>query len=118
MRSAPQARAAGPFAVPARSPGLFIYYRVRREHLAEAVAAMRALQADWQARDGALHCELLRRTDAHADDPASDVTLMETYRRDGGFDAAAQRRIDDQAAAALAPWLAGPRHTEVFEPCA
>jgi Domain of unknown function (DUF4936) len=106
----------------ARAAGLFIYYRVRREHLASAVAAVRALQADWQARDDTLQCELLRRSDNLADDMA-DVdslaeTLMEIYRRDAGFDEAARRRIDDQASAVLAPWLAGPRHTEAFEPCA
>lgn len=100
--------------LPASSPGLFIYYRVQRGHLADAVAAVRALQARWQAQDGSLRCELLRRTD----DGGTDVTLMETYRRDAGFDVAARDRIEDEAAAALAPWLAGSRHVEVFEPCA
>jgi hypothetical protein len=46
------------------------------------------------------------------------VTLMETYRRAAGFDAPARWRIEDLAGAALAPWLIGPRHLEVFEPCA
>lgn len=99
---------------PAAAPGLFVYYRVRREHLTDAVTAVRALHARWQAQDGTLRCELLRRTD----DGGADVTLMETYRRDAGVDAAARRRIEDEAAAALAPWLAGTRHVEVFEPCA
>lgn len=99
---------------PASVSGLFVYYRVRREHLADAAAAVRALQARWHAQDGNLRCELLRRTE----DVGTDVTLMETYRRDTGFDAAARRRIEDEAGAALAPWLAGPRHVEVFETCA
>lgn len=96
------------------APGLFVYYRVRREHLADAVAAVRALQARWQALDAALQCELLRR----CDDTGADVTLMETYRRDCGFDAVARRHFEDEAGVALAPWLNGPRHVEVFEPCA
>lgn len=98
----------------APASGLFIYYRVRREHLADAVAAMQALQAGWRTQDPTLRCELLRRTD----EAGTDVTLMETYRRAGGFDAAERRRIEDAAVAALAPWLTGPRHVEVFEPCA
>ena len=96
------------------APGLFVYYRVRREHLADAVAAVRALQARWQALDAALQCELLRRSD----DAGADVTLMEIFRRDTGFDAVARRHIEDEAGAALAPWLTGPRHVEAFEPCA
>jgi quinol monooxygenase YgiN len=103
---------------PLRAGNLFIYYRVRPEHRANAEAAVRALQAEWQARDASLRCELLRRTDDKAADNVPSVTLMEIYRRDGGFDDAARRRIDEQAAAALAPWLASPRHTEVFESCA
>ena len=98
------------------APGLFVYYRVRREHLADAVAAVRALQARWQALDAALQCELLRRSDDAG--AGADVTLMEIYRRGTGFDSAARRHIEDEAGAALAPWLTGPRHVEAFEPCA
>jgi len=98
----------------APASSLFIYYRVHRAHVADAVAAVRALQSRWQATDTSLRCELLQRPDA----AGADVTLMETYRRAAGFDAPARRRIEDLAGAALAPWLIGPRHLEVFEPCA
>jgi hypothetical protein len=74
----------------------YVYYRVREADLAAVSAALRALQGD---------VELLRRPGA------SDglVTLMEVHRAD---DAAVEARC----AAAVAPWLQGVRHVEVFAP--
>jgi hypothetical protein len=40
---------------------------------------------------------------------------MEVYR---GVGAESLHRIEHEATARLAPWLVGPRHVEVFEPCA
>ena len=78
------------------------------------MASVRGLQAGWQAGDATLRCEILRRVD----DTGNEVTLMETYRREAGFDPDAQRRLEDEAAAVLRPWLIGRRHVEVFAPCA
>jgi Domain of unknown function (DUF4936) len=90
--------------------GLFIWFRVGREHEVAAIAALRELQAQWSG----LQCELLRR----ADEPGGQVTLMEVYRHACGVTADWQQRIEREAQARLAPWLIGERHTEVFEPCA
>ena len=91
---------------------LFVWFRVASEHEAAVVKAVRELHARWAAQG--LQCELLRRTH----DEAAEVTLMEIYRAADGVDAQWQSRIEDEAGARLAPWLSGPRHVEVFEPCA
>lgn len=96
---------------------LFVYYRVRAEHHAAAVAALRRLHATWRLEDPALDCELLQRVDA-TDRPDRSVTLMETYRRADGVTPSWQARIEREAGLALAPWLVGERHIEVFAPCA
>jgi hypothetical protein len=92
---------------------LFIYFRVERGSVADAVAAVRKLQATWSAAMPGLHCELMRR----ADDSA-DVTLMETYACAEGVSADWQQRIEREAMHRLRSWLIGERHVEVFEPCA
>lgn len=97
------------------APQLFVYYRVRSDHVPAAVAALRALQRDWQREEPALGCELMRRVDNGG---AEQVTLMEIYRHAGGVTPAWQQRIEREACAALAPWLVGKRHVEVFAPCA
>jgi hypothetical protein len=86
----------------------YIYFRVARADEAAAVAAVRDMQV---RRAAGLRCELLRRADEHGD----TVTLMEIYR---DIAAPEQERIEREASLRLAPWLIGPRHTEVFEPCA
>ena len=86
----------------------YIYFRVARADEGAAVAALREMQAQWS--DG-LQCQLLRRADASGD----TVTLMEVYR---GVTLTQQQLIEKDAAARLAAWIIGPRHTEVFEPCA
>jgi Domain of unknown function (DUF4936) len=92
---------------------LFIYFRVRRESQAGVVAAVRELHATWQSVMPGLHCELLQRVD-----DSVDLTLMETYGCADGVSAAWQERIERDAVGRLANWLVGPRHVEVFEPCA
>jgi hypothetical protein len=78
----------------------YVYYRVPQAQVADVVAALQALQA--QATTG---FEVLRRPEA------SDglATLMEVYSE------AAPDGIEARAAAAVAPWLQGERHFEVFE---
>jgi hypothetical protein len=83
----------------------FVYFRVAREHEADAVAALRAVHVRWPA----LRCELLRR----ADERVEHVTLMEVYATHE-----AQAVAQQEASDAVAPWLIGERHLEVFEPCA
>lgn len=97
------------------SPQLFVYYRVRSSHVPTAVAALRALHGDWQREDPALGCELMQRVD---DGGTEQVTLMEVYRHADGVAPSWQQRIECEARAALAPWLVGERHVEVFAPCA
>lgn len=93
---------------------LYVYYRVRGEHLPAVLAALRQLQARWQAEDPALGCELMRRVD----DQTGLETLMEVYRRADGITPAGKQRIEGEARAALSAWLVGERHVEVFAPCA
>lgn len=93
---------------------LYIYYRVRGEHLPAVVAALRTLHGLWQAEDPALGCELMQRVD----DESGFVTLMEVYRRADGIGPAWPQRIEGEARAALSAWLVGERHVEVFAPCA
>ena len=95
---------------------LFIYYRVAEAHAAPARAAAVALQAGLQQAHPQLLARVLRRPDA----VNGQHTWMETYAMpssNAGIDAALQAAIED-AAAALLPFLASPRHTEVFIPCA
>ena len=92
---------------------LYVYYRIDAASLAEAVAAVGTFQARLRESHPALQAELLRRPG----EQDGQVTLMETYAMPGGISGALQARIDE-AAACLAPWLRGTRHTEVFEPLA
>jgi hypothetical protein len=84
----------------------YVYYRVRDADVAAARAAALALHA----RHGEV--ELLRRADR--DDAAGDAlaTLMEVYTV---RDAALADRLENAARLALAAWLVGERHVEVFE---
>ena len=93
---------------------VFIYFRVARESEAQVAAAVRELQAGWQAQMPGLHCELLRRSDQ----PGNVVTLMETYWCSGGVSTEWQERIERDVTASASAWLIGDRHVEVFEPCA
>jgi quinol monooxygenase YgiN len=92
---------------------LYIYFRVKRGSVADVVAAVRELQAAWQAAMPGLRCELMRRIDE-----GGDVTLMETYACAQGVSVEWQERIEREAAVRLSQWLVGQRHIEIFEPCA
>ena len=97
---------------------LFVYYRVAADHAAQAGAAALAMQAQLQRVHPQLRMRLLRRPEA----VDGQQTWMETYATDAsatpeGIDAQLQAAIE-AAAVALQPWIAGPRHTEVFVACA
>jgi quinol monooxygenase YgiN len=92
---------------------LYIYFRVKRDSVADVVAAVRELQTALQAAMPGLRGELMRRIDE-----GDHVTLMETYAGAHGVTAEWQERIERDAAVRLGRWLIGPRHVEVFEPCA
>lgn len=97
---------------------LFIYYQL---DVADAPAAQRAVavfQAGLSARYPWLRARLLRRPNA----TDGQETWMETYAADPalsttGITPAFAAQIE-QAAAVLAPWLRGVRHTELFVACA
>jgi quinol monooxygenase YgiN len=93
------------------SQRLYVYYRVRARDEQAVVAALRLLHARWRETAPTLQCELLRRSDEGGD----SVTLMETY---AGASLEALQRFESEAAAQAALWLVGPRHIEVFAPCA
>ena len=102
---------------------LYIYYRVAEAHAVPARAAAIAMQADLRQAHPQLLMRLLRRPNT----VDGQQTWMETYAADAtedtlaeGIDAAMQTAIE-HAALVLQPWLASPRHIEVFEvfsPCA
>ncbi|HEY0859249.1 MAG TPA: DUF4936 family protein [Albitalea sp.] len=100
---------------------LFIYYRIDVAGAASALVAAQAFQRRLRERHPGLTARLLRRPDdptAQADDRQTDTqTWMEIYSFEGGISAALQADIDAEAAA-LAPFLRGTRHIEVFVPCA
>lgn len=99
--------------LPVRQPGwLYVYYRVAGADLPAAVAAVRRLQAGLQATHPGLQAALLRRPGL----PGGQATLMETYNHPGGLPDTLQAAITQAAQQALAPWLQGERHNELFVP--
>ena len=80
----------------------YVYYRVRADDAAAAISAVQTVHA----LRGAV--ELLCRTPVEG----ALLTLMEVYAAD---DAAAAAAVERDAALALAPWLVGERHVEVFD---
>ncbi len=92
---------------------LFIYYRIRAADASVAREAVRQYQDRLRERHPGLTARLMRRTENESPAP----TWMEIYSLpDPAAGEALQAQIE-AAAAVLAPWLAGPRHCEVFEPC-
>jgi Domain of unknown function (DUF4936) len=99
-------------------PELFIYYRLDVADAPAAQAAVAVFQAGLRARYPWLRARLLRRPNAID----GRETWMETYAADPalnstGITPAVTAEIE-LAAAVLAPWLRGQRHTEVFLACA
>lgn len=99
------------------SPGteqLFVYYRVRAADAAAAILAVQAFQWRLPSMMLGLSCCLSRR----ADDGTELATLMEIYTHAEGISPARRQEIERVARPALAPWVVGERHVEVFVPCA
>ena len=93
---------------------VFVYYRVQAVDVAAAIAAAHAFQAHLQTLMPGLACTLSRRVE----DDAERSTLMETYGHADGVGPDRQRDIERLAGDALAAWIVGERHVEVFVPCA
>ena len=93
---------------------LFVYWRLDRVNLGLAQAAMQGWQAELAQSWPGLVARLYVRADAGDGSSTTEATLMETYARPGGVDAALQQQILAQGAAVTAPWRRGQRHVEVF----
>jgi Domain of unknown function (DUF4936) len=91
---------------------LYLYWRARPGVGREAVTAAAAFQQRWRERVPDLDARLLQRAEGER------ATRMEIYTRPGGIDAELQRALVEEGNLALAPWLDGARHLEVFEPIA
>jgi hypothetical protein len=101
----------------------FIYYRVHLADMAAAVAVAREGQRALCSAHAGLSASLMQRpSSAASPDGSPQMTLLETYRAalDWPADQAAAlpAAIEATVGHRLAPWLQGPRHLEVFEPCA
>jgi hypothetical protein len=92
---------------------LFIYYRIRADAARAALEAAQSMQTRLRQQHPGLAARLLRRPD----DQEQQQTWMEIYASPAGVTPELEARIGE-AAAVLAPFTVGPRHTEVFVPCA
>lgn len=103
--------------MPGDPPVWFVYYRVTRADLPQAVAAVRQGQRALAERHPGLSTELMQRP---ASDTPDQLTLLEVYRPAASPASLAglPEEIERQMTNALAPWLRGPRRVEAFEPCA
>lgn len=94
---------------------LYIYYRVSSRDEPAALQAASSMQERLRERHPGLAARLLRRPEPGAD---GLQTWMETYALPGaGVNTALENEIAE-AASAWAAYISGPRHCEVFSPCA
>jgi hypothetical protein len=94
---------------------LYIYYRVNDGDAPAALQAARSMQQRLREQHPGLQARLLRRPQAGSD---GLQTWMETYALpDAGVTTALEDEIT-RAASAWAAYISGPRHCEVFTPCA
>lgn len=91
---------------------LYIYYRVHNLRQAAAKTKVLAMHALLAGQHPGLAARLLTRQDSSSTDP----TWMEIYTHPQGIGEALREEIE-LAAQPLSGELAGPRRTEVFEPC-
>lgn len=96
-----------------------VYYKVPRDRVAQAGAAVREVQHRWVSREPGLQAQLLLREDAAAAGPAA--TLMEVWVWHAAAADAASRppawdALEDELARALGDTLIGARHVEDFGP--
>jgi hypothetical protein len=90
---------------------IFIYWKTARELAPAALAGMAGFQRELRARQPGLVARLYRR----GDESGATVTLMETYARSGGIDAALQQELVAAGSRAAAGWCQGERHVEIFD---
>jgi Domain of unknown function (DUF4936) len=97
---------------------LFIYYRIQLDQIDAARAAVLAMQAALTETHVRVRARMLFRPDVQD----GLQTWMETYSTDRmqdphGISLELQAEIESRAAA-LAPFIHGARHVEVFHACA
>jgi hypothetical protein len=92
---------------------LFIYYRVASSQAVAARPAVEALQARLREALPGLQTQLMRRPE----EKDGQQTWMEIYSHPQGVSPQAQDQIE-AAARELRGLGPGPRHVEVFVPCA
>jgi hypothetical protein len=97
---------------------LFIYYRAPRDEAARVVYLVREFQARLTAGHPGLAARLLCRPEV----VDGNHTWMETYSMNAALcpDGIGAELADaiERGASCLAPCRIGPRHVEVFAPCA
>lgn len=94
---------------------LFIYYKVESAQAQTLRDRVQSMQRSLCQQLPGLMAQMLVRVDAHP-----HQTWMEVYQHPQGVDAAMQKQIDRAALAMQAETCGqlGPRHVEVFAPCA
>lgn len=98
------------------SRSLFVYYRVAAERQAEALIAIKGIQAQLQRHWPGLQACLMQRADSQPSDP--EATWMETYtQQPSGVSPECESELS-RLAGALPSGLIGERHTEAFTPLA
>lgn len=105
---------------------VFIYYRIHMNQIEMAQREIQAFQARMATVFPGLVARLLKRDDGAIGSDREHDTWMEHYRIDTGDSTTAepgltpeiQTRIEHDAKTQLSHWIVGPRHTEVFIPCA
>lgn len=91
---------------------LFVYWRLASEHREPAVAAA----TGWISALGQRHPGLQARLYLRADSTPPWLTLMETYALPPlGIGTNLESEIRDGGTSALATWVHGERHVEVFD---
>jgi hypothetical protein len=92
---------------------LYVYYRLPEACLSELRPTLAATLAACQAGLPGLRASLQRRPGAQG----GEVTVMETYAREAGIDAAAQQHIESTWSTLFrSRGLQVQRHIELFEP--
>lgn len=94
----------------AAGPEIYVYYRARPEDGEALVAAALPMQRGLRSAWPGLGARLLRRPELRE----GLATWMEAYALPLDADPDDVARSVERAAAALAPWLASPRHVEHF----
>ena len=93
---------------------LFIYYRVATGQAQPARRAVKAMQAGLCDHHAELKAQLMRRPE----EKDGMQTWMELYSHPAGVSPELEAELGRAAEALSQAWIQGPRHVEVFVPCA